>query len=245
MKTIAVFGATSAIASACARSWAGEGVKFFLVARDADKLGQVRDDLAVRGDKVDTFVMDLNDVDGHAGMLDACFEALGHVDVTLVAHGTLPDQGKCESDVRLAAQEFTNNGLSVIALLTGLAERMESQGSGCIAVISSVAGNRGRSSNYVYGAAKAAVTAFCSGLRQRLCASGVHVLTVKPGFVDTPMTQGLPLPGLLLASPERVANDITKAVERKRNTVYTPWFWRPIMLVIALIPEFVFKRLSL
>lgn len=245
MKTVAVFGATSAIASACSRRWAMNEARFFLVGRDEEKLRQVRDDLVVHGASVAMHVLDLNEIDRHAAMLDKCFEALGRVDVALVAHGTLSDQGKCETDAQHAVHEFTSNGLSVIALLTELARRMEPQKSGCIAVISSVAGDRGRSSNYLYGAAKAAVTQFCSGLRGRLFASGVNVLTIKPGFVDTPMTQGLSLPRLLLASPEKVARDITKAVETGRNTIYTPWFWRPIMLIIALVPEFVFKRLKL
>lgn len=245
MKTVAVFGATSTIATACCRHWSQHGAKFFLVGRDGEKLRQVKDDLVVHGASVDTHVLDLNDFDRHVAMLDECFEALGRVDVALVAHGTLSDQERCETDPHVAVREFTNNGLSVIALLTELAKRMELQESGCIAVISSVAGDRGRPSNYLYGAAKAAVTEFCSGMRGRLFASGVNVLTVKPGFVDTPMTQGLSLPRLLLASPEKVARDITKAVDKGRNTIYTPWFWRPVMLVIGLVPEFVFKRLKL
>jgi short-subunit dehydrogenase len=178
-------------------------------------------------------------------MLDACYAALGQVDIALIAHGTLPDQKACEQDAQLAIQEFTNNGLSVIALLTELANRMEAQKSGCIAVISSVAGDRGRPSNYLYGAAKGAVTGFCSGLRARLFKSGVHVLTIKPGFVDTPMTQGLALPKLLLVTPDKVAQDIVRAVEKRRDTLYTPWFWRLIMLIIIHIPGALFKRLGL
>jgi decaprenylphospho-beta-D-erythro-pentofuranosid-2-ulose 2-reductase len=161
----------------------------------------------------------------------------------------LGDQQASEQDVPLAVQAFHSNALSVLALLTALAPRMQAQnsgqGSGCIAVISSVAGERGRPSNYHYGAAKAAVTAYCSGLRARLAPSGVQVLTILPGFVDTPMTQGLALPALLLATPEQVAADITRAIERRHNTLYTPWFWRPIMGLIRLIPERVFKRLRL
>ena len=135
--------------------------------------------------------------------------------------------------------------MSVIALLTLLANRMQAQGSGTIAVISSVAGDRGRPSNYLYGSAKAAVTTFCAGLRARLFKSGVHVLTIKPGFVDTPMTQGLTLPRLLMTSPERVALDIHRAIRRKSNSIYTPYFWAVIMFVIKAIPNSVFKKLKL
>lgn len=245
MKKTLLVGATSAIATACARHWAREGATFFLVGRTEEKLGQVADDLSARGATVHTHLLDLNNLEQHSAMLDECFAKMGEVNVALIAHGTLPDQKACEQNAQQAVQEFTNNGLSVIALLTDLANRMEAQKSGCIAVISSVAGDRGRPSNYLYGAAKAAVTAFCSGLRGRLFKSGVQVLTIKPGFVDTPMTQGLPLPKLLLATPEKVAQDIVRAVEKRCDNLYTPWFWRYIMLIIIHIPGAIFKRLGL
>jgi decaprenylphospho-beta-D-erythro-pentofuranosid-2-ulose 2-reductase len=245
MQKILIIGATSAIATASARLWAIQGATFFLVGRTPDKLSQVAADLIARGATVHAHVLDLNHFDQHKIMLDACYAALGQVDIALIAHGTLPDQKACEQDAQLAVQEFNNNGLSVIALLTDLANRMEVQKSGCIAVISSVAGDRGRPSNYLYGAAKGAVTDFCSGLRGRLFKSGVQVLTIKPGFVDTPMTQGLALPKLLLVTPEKVAQDIVKAVEKRRDTLYTPWFWRFIMLIIIHIPGSIFKRLGL
>lgn len=245
MKKILILGATSSIATACARLWTTQGATFFLVGRTVEKLDQVAGDLVSRGATVHSHVLDLNHFDQHEAMLDACYAALGQVDIALIAHGTLPDQEACEQDAQLAVQEFTNNGLSVIALLTDLANRMEVQKSGCIAVISSVAGDRGRPSNYLYGAAKGAVTDFCSGLRARLFKSGVQVLTIKPGFVDTPMIQGLALPKLLLVTPDKVAQDIVRAVEKRRNTVYTPWFWRLIMLIIIHIPGPIFKRLGL
>lgn len=245
MKKILIVGATSAIATACARRWAEQSASFFLVGRTTEKLAQVADDLVVRGATVQTHMLDLNHYDQHAAMLDACYATMGQVDIALIAHGTLPDQKACEKNAQLAVQEFTSNGLSVIALLTDLANRMEAQKSGCIAVISSVAGDRGRPSNYLYGAAKGAVTEFCSGLRGRLFKAGVQLLTIKPGFVDTPMTQGLQLPKLLLATPDKVAQDIVRAMEKRRDTLYTPWFWRWIMLIIIHIPGTVFKRLSL
>lgn len=246
MSNILIIGGTSAIATACARLWAQRHGRFMLVGRNPEKLRQTAADLLARGaTEVQTHVLDLDDLDGHAPMLDSAQQFLRRIDIALIAHGSLPDQQACESDADLAVQAFTRNGLNVIALLTRLGNRMEVQGSGSIAVIASVAGDRGRPGNYLYGSAKAAVSVFCSGLRARLFKSDVHLLTVKPGFVDTPMTQGLALPGLLLAQPDRVAMDIVRALQKRRSTLYTPWFWAPIMLVIKSIPEFVFKRLSL
>ncbi|HEX6590869.1 MAG TPA: SDR family oxidoreductase [Moraxellaceae bacterium] len=245
MKNILIIGATSAIATACARRWAETPAHFFLVARDAEKLEQVAADLRARHAVCDVFTLDMNAYEQHAAMLDACQQALGRIDIALVAHGTLPDQVACEQDVGLAIREFSSNGLSVIAVLTPLAERMAAQGKGNIAVISSVAGDRGRPSNYLYGSAKAAVSAFCEGLRARLFKQGVHLMTIKPGFVDTPMTQGLPLPQALVASPDKVAADITRGLERGCNTLYTPFFWRYILLVIRHVPAFIFKKLKL
>lgn len=246
MNNILIVGATSAIATACARRWAGENARLFLVGRDEDKLEQIANDLRARGaSEVHTHALDLTVFQGHAPMLDQAFATLSRVDVALIAHGTLPDQQACQEDADLALREFSSNGLSVIALLTPLASRMEEQRHGSIAVISSVAGDRGRPSNYLYGSAKAAVTAFCEGLRARLFKVGVHVLTIKPGFVDTPMTRGLPLPAPLVATPEQVAQDIDRALSKRCSTLYTRWFWRWIMLIIRSIPESVFKRLSL
>lgn len=245
MKNVLIIGATSAIAIACARLWAKENAKLFLVARNAEKLGQVADDLIVRGASVSQYVLDLNNYDQHGAMLSTCYSMLDKIDVVLIAHGTLPDQAACETDAGLAVQEFNNNGLNVIALLTHLAMKLESQKEGVLAVISSVAGDRGRPSNYLYGSAKAAVSAFCGGLRARLFKLGVHVLIIKPGFVDTPMTQHLSLPKALVVSPERVATDIMNAIAKRKDVLYTPWFWRYIMLIIIHIPGFVFKRLKM
>ncbi|WP_343578058.1 SDR family oxidoreductase [Pseudomonas sp.] len=246
MKNILIIGATSTIANACARSWAAQQARFFLVGRNTERLAQVADDLRARGAKeVLTYPLDMNDLPAHEAMLGSAFSSLGTLDISLIAHGTLPDQSACQQDVELALREFSSNGISVIALLTRLANRFEQQRSGTIAVISSVAGDRGRPSNYLYGTAKAAVSTFCEGLRARLFKSGVHVLTIKPGFVDTPMTQGLPLPKALVATPERVAKDIVSAIENKKGSIYTPNFWALIMLIIRSIPQFIFKRISL
>jgi decaprenylphospho-beta-D-erythro-pentofuranosid-2-ulose 2-reductase len=246
MKKIMIVGAGSAIAVACARRWAADGATFFLLGRQAERLRQVADDLRVRGAaSVETVALDANDLAAHAGVLDACYAALGEIDVALVAHGTLPDQRACEGDAALAVQELSTNALSTIALLTPLANRMAAHGAGTIAVISSVAGDRGRPSNYVYGAAKAAVATFCEGLRARLFKAGVHVLVIKPGFVATPMTARLCMPDMLVAKPDRVAADIVRAIARRRDSIYTPWFWQGVMVAIRSVPSLVFKRMSL
>jgi decaprenylphospho-beta-D-erythro-pentofuranosid-2-ulose 2-reductase len=244
-QNILIYGATSGIAEAVARIYAGQGACLFLVARNAEKLGAVASDLSARGaSDVKTFVMDANDTTKLSQMLDAAWSGL-RVDVALVAHGTLPDQARCEAELDYAVSEFRTNAESVIACLTALGNRFERQGHGVIAVIGSVAGDRGRASNYLYGAAKAAVHAFASGLRGRLFKAGVHVLTIKPGFVDTPMTRGLALPQALVVSADKVATDIVGAIEKKRDMIYTPWFWRFIMLIIIHIPNVMFKRMKL
>jgi short-subunit dehydrogenase len=245
MKRVLIIGASSAIAEAAARLWAVQGASLFLVARKADRLQAIAADLSVRGAaKVGTQVMDATDVAAHAAMFDAALVELGSIDIALIAHGTLPDQKACEASVELALKEIDNNGLSVIALATRLANLMEVQGSGCIAVISSVAGDRGRQSNYVYGAAKGMVTRFLQGLRNRLAKKGVQVLTIKPGFVDTPMTAAFKK-GALWAQPDDVARGILAAIEKGKNEVYLPGFWWLIMAIIRHIPEPIFKKLSL
>ena len=246
MKSVIIIGATSAIASACARLWAAQGSNFFLVGRDAEKLDAIVRDLCVRGaSAAHPFVMDANDVAAHAAMVAAAVQVLGRLDVVLIAHGTLPDQSVCEADAATAMHEFMSNGTSAIALLTVLAHELERQRTGAIGVITSVAGDRGRPSNYLYGSAKAAVSVFCDGLRARLFKAGVSLTDIRPGFVATPMTQGLALPALLLAQPETVAKRIVAGIERKRDVLYAPAFWAVVMWVIRSIPRAVFKRIHL
>lgn len=244
-QNIVIIGATSAIAEACARRWAERPAHFFLVARNAQRLEQIKNDLQTRGASADGCVLDANDLQVHAAMVDAARKALGRIDIVLIAHGTLSDQKTCENSADAAVAEIMTNGTSAIALLTHFANVLEAQRSGTLAVISSVAGERGRPSNYVYGAAKAMVTAFCEGLRARLFKVGVHVLVIKPGFVATPMTAQLKLPSLLTATPEAAAADIDAAIQRRRDVLFTRWFWRWIMLIIRMIPNAIFKKLSL
>jgi short-subunit dehydrogenase len=245
MKKILIVGAASAIAEHYARLEAAGGGALCLVGRSPGRLQAIADDLRVRGAS-DVFVspMDVNEIERHAGMLDEAWARLGGIDVVLLAHGTLPDNAACAADPALALREFATNGSSTIALMAAAAARLEAQGGGTLAVVSSVAGDRGRASNYLYGSAKAAVTAYASGLRQRLHGSGVNVVTIKPGFVDTPMTRNF-RKGLLWASPQAVARGIVRAIDRRRAVAYLPWFWWGIMRVITHIPEPVFRRIRL
>ncbi len=244
-KRVLIVGATSAIAEAVARIWAARHYALFLVGRRQERLEAIAADLRLRGAaSVDCLTMDARDYERHAAMLDAATAALGGLDIALVAHGSLPDQRACESSVALTLQEVENNGTSVVALSTLLAQRFEAQGSGCLAVIGSVAGDRGRQSNYVYGAAKGMVALFLQGLRNRLAKRGVQVLTLKPGLIDTPMTASF-AKGALWTRPEAIARDIVDAVEHRRDIVYLPGFWRWVMFAIRHIPERIFKKLSL
>jgi short-subunit dehydrogenase len=245
MQRILIVGASSSIAEATARLFAARGDALFLAGRSGPRLLAIAEDLRVRGAAlVDSFVIEAREFERLPALLEAACQRLDGLDAALIAHGTLSDQAACEHSVELLRAEFDINALSFMALSTHLANHFEAQGSGVIAVISSVAGDRGRQSNYVYGAAKAAVTAFTSGLRQRLYPKGVRVLTIKPGFVNTPMTAAFKK-GALWAAPARVAADIVRAMDRGRSVIYTPWFWRLIMAIIKSVPETIFRRLRL
>ncbi len=240
-----IIGATSAIAVAAARRFAADGMPLVLVARDGEKLATLASDLRVRGARsVATLTLDVRRTDLHAGIVDASFEALPDLDLVLIAHGALVDQETAAEDVTAALESIQVNFTSVVALLTLIAPRLARSGRGTIAVIGSVAGDRGRRKNYVYGAAKGGLDVFLGGLRNSLASSGVHVVTIKPGFVDTPMTASLPK-NALFAAPETVGDGIYHAIRSHKDVVYLPWWWRPIMTVIKSIPEVVFKRLNI
>ena len=244
-RTILVIGATSAIAHACSRQWAGRDTQFLLVGRDHARLAACAADLVARGSQADIHVLDVEDLSGHAALWQESEARFGAPDIALLAHGTLPEQTACERDPALAAREFSLNATSTIALLTALAPAMRIRGAGRIAVITSVAGDRGRASNYLYGSAKAAVSTFCEGLRAALAGHGVTVTDIRPGVVDTPMTSHLKLPAPPLRTPEQIAPAIVTAIERGRAVAYVPWFWRWILLVIRMLPRPLFHRLKL
>ncbi|MCK5525197.1 MAG: SDR family oxidoreductase [Thiomargarita sp.] len=245
MRKILIIGATSAIAQATAKLFAEKHHALFLVGRDADKLETIAADLKVRGaHQVDYTALDLNEFDKHDSMLEQANTSLEGLDTILIAHGILDDQKAGEQDYTKAEQALRTNFLSVVSLLTPIANRFEKQRYGCIAVISSVAGDRGRQSNYIYATAKGALTIFLQGLRNRLQSANICVLTIKPGFVDTPMTANFKK-GALWAKPEAIARGIYRAIENRKNTVYLPGFWWLIMMIIRHIPEPIFKRMKL
>jgi len=245
MKRVLIIGVTSSIAENCARVWAARGDELYLVARNEERLKTIADDLKVRGaSKVTTNCLDLNNMDQHAYLLDEAVSAMSGFDIVLVAHGTLSKQKSCELSVEETMAEIQTNALSTISLLTLIANRFEAKKDGTICVISSVAGDRGRGSNYVYGSAKAMITAFSSGLRQRLHKSNVAVVTIKPGFVDTPMTVDFSK-NLLWSKPNVVATKIVRAIDVKKTEVYVPSFWWAIMLIIKVIPNRIFRKLKL
>lgn len=243
---IVIFGATSKIAMETARYFARQGDRLFLVGLEKERLEVVAGDLTVLGaQNCETLVADLADLNKHPQLLDTILNKMEVIDKVLIAHGTLPDQERCQTDWKYAMRHLMINGQSVISLATLLADVFEKQGFGTMAAISSVAGDRGRKSNYLYGTAKGSISIFFEGLRNRFGLGQIKIITVKPGFVDTPMTAHLPKNGLF-ASPQKVAEDIFNAMQKGRPEVlYTPWFWRFIMLVIRHIPGFIFKRLNL
>jgi decaprenylphospho-beta-D-erythro-pentofuranosid-2-ulose 2-reductase len=242
---ILALGATSAIAEATLRLFAERGARFYLVARNPDKLAAVAGDLLTRGAAgVATQVADLDNTAAHPDLLAAAAANLGTIDLALLAHGVLGDQPQAEASYHVAEAILGTNFMAPVSLITWLANYFEASHQGTLAVISSVAGDRGRKSNYVYGASKGALNIFLDGVRNRIDRSGVHVLTIKPGFVATPMTAHLPQ-NALFAQPSQVAAGIFRAIENRRDVVYVPAFWAVIMLIIRMIPRRIFKKLNI
>jgi decaprenylphospho-beta-D-erythro-pentofuranosid-2-ulose 2-reductase len=242
---VLVLGATSSIAIATMRRLAAPSTHFMLVARNPDRLTAVAQDLLARGAfAVETWVMDLDDTSAHPEMLATAAQRLGRIDLALIAHGVLGDQVAAEGNFEIAASILHTNFLSTVSLLTWLGNYFQAQRGGTLAVISSVAGDRGRKSNYVYGASKGGLNIFLEGLRNRIDRDGVQVLTIKPGFVATPMTAHVPH-NALFASSDQVAQGILRAVERRRDVVYVPWFWAGIMFLVRAIPGFRFKKMNM
>jgi decaprenylphospho-beta-D-erythro-pentofuranosid-2-ulose 2-reductase len=243
---VLIIGATSAIATAVARRCAQRGARLALLARQLPLARDLAADLLVRGaTEALPLPFDALDIEQQEPALAAAFAAFGGFESVLIAYGSLPDQAACEASLQAALQAFDLNARATVATLGLLAPRLQAQGFGVLGVIASPAGERGRASNYVYGASKAAVAAMASCLRHRLHAHGVRVTTVLPGFVDTPMTAGFDKSGPLWATPERVAQDIEAALERGPARVYTPWFWRWIMFIVRALPDAVFLKTRL
>ena len=240
---IVIVGATSAIARAVMERYIPGG-HIVLVGRDAPRLQAMANDVVLRGAKAATAVpADLEDMADHARVVREVCAVLSHIDLVVIAHGVLPSQDRADVDVDYAMATFALNADSVISVLHRFVNVLIEQTHGTAVVISSVAGQRGRASNYTYGAAKAAITAYASGLRARAASHGVSVITVTPGFVDSPMTAHL-RKNALFASADAVATDIVSAIEAGKASLYTPWFWRPIMAVIRALPERLFMKLK-
>ncbi len=245
MTTVAVIGATSGIAHATQRVWAARGADFRLVGRDQEKLERVASDLVARGAaSVSTIVLDLGTPEGVQAAVEAVF-AGGRVDIALVAFGTMPSQEDADASADVAASLLTVNGSLNVLAAHLIALRLIAQGDGSLAVIGSVAGDRGRQSNYLYGAAKAMVATAIAGIQHRVAALPVSVTLVKPGPTATPMTDHLRGGRMSLAKVETVASDIVKAVDNRTPVVYTPRKWALIMQIIRLVPRRVFEKTKL
>lgn len=245
MTQILIVGATSAIARGCAYAWAKQGQRLVLAGRDSAELARIASDIRLRfASNVQVAAIDLDSADTLAACWQAIEAAHGPMDGVLMAAGWMPGDSEAMRRDAPALQVIARNFTGPVALLNAASDAFEARQRGFIVGIASVAGDRGRQSNYLYGAAKAGLSTYLAGLRNRLFAAGVPVLTVKPGFVDTRMTWGLP--GLfLVADPMRLGEQIVAAQAAGKHTVYLPSFWRLIMLIIQHVPEFVFKRLKL
>jgi short-subunit dehydrogenase len=242
---LVILGATSKIAQEVARIAAREGREVLLVARNDERLEAVSGDLLARGaSRVESITADLSDTANHEALWAQIEQRMPEMSSVLLAYGSLGDQARAETSVPYTMRELNTNFSSAASLLSYAAATLERRKSGVLAVITSVAGDRARRSNYVYGSAKGALTLFVQGLRARLFASGVRVLTIKPGPVDTPMIAHMKK-GLLTASPKSVAAIIYRQMEEgKAEVIYVPAYWRPIMAVIRAIPESVGKKLK-
>ena len=243
MKTLLVLGASSDIANATARRYASDGYDLILAGRDLEELARTASDIQIRLNvRAWAVHFDARAFSTH----ESFYESLpAKPDGVLCAIGYLGNQSAAESDLSETQKVIETNFTGCVTILNIVANDFERREAGFMIVLSSVAGDRGRRSNYLYGSSKAGLTAYLSGLRSRLSKVNVQVLTVKPGFVATRMTEGMNLPPLLTAKPEMVARDIVRAQKKGNNAVYTRWFWRWIMLVIRSIPEFVFKKMPL
>jgi len=242
---IVILGAASAIAEASARRWAQRGARLALVGRDAARLEEVAADLRSRG-AAEAIVWPLDCASADAGFeLGKMVEKLGGLQILLLAYGVLGDQAELERDPAAVAQLVQTNFTSAVAWCLAAAAILEKQRSGALLVIGSVAGDRGRRSNFIYGATKGGLARLVEGIAHRLAPLGARAVVIKPGFVDTPMTAAFTKKGLLWVGPEQVAATIVAAGEKGGPVVYAPWFWRPIMLIIRHLPDFVFNKLNI
>lgn len=245
MCNIVVFGANSAICQALLRLYAVEEPRLFLVARSREKLEATTADLQVRGAVVRGMkAYDFVDWEQHKACLSEARECLGEIDLIIVGHGTLPKQEECEVSGSATKSALDDNFTSAAIIVQQSAAVLDRQKRGTLAVFSSVAGDRGRKSNYTYGAAKAGLDTLLEGLRGRFAGSDVSIVTIKPGMIQTPMTEEMPH-GLLWSTPEKIAPGIHRAIDRGRAVCYAPGYWRLIMLIIRVLPTGIMARLPI
>lgn len=246
-KRIVIVGATSAIAEQCARLWVADGaVALTLLARDAVRAGRVADDLRVRSPQSSVAVLAAPFQDPAAIQATAdAVAAAGPIDIVLIAHGALPDQQVCQADLGACAEALQINGISPLLYAEAFAGHLSAAGGGTLALIGSVAGDRGRKSNYVYGAAKGMLARYAQGLQHRCAGSAVKIVLIKPGPTDTPMTAHLKRQGAPLAPAGEVARGIVAAIACGQATVYLPGKWRLIMAVIRHLPAVIFNRMNI
>lgn len=243
MSSVLIIGATSDVAKSTAHRYAREGYDLTLVGRDLESIQLIAEDIKIRYEvRVEALSLDITKFESHDSFVNELKEI---PDTAIVFVGYLGDQVLAQSEFVESKKIYEVNLIGVVSICNEIANIYERNGNGTLAVLSSVAGERGRQSNYIYGSAKAGLTAYLSGLRNRLAQSNVHVVTILPGFMATKMTESLELPNILTAKPELVGDRIFKAVRSKKNIVYILWVWRYIMLIIKNIPEFIFKKLKL
>jgi short-subunit dehydrogenase len=244
---IVIVGATSAIAEHCTRRWVqGKTAELVLIGRDANRLERVATDLKVRSPHSTFSVVqaDFLDPDAIQSTVDS-IAAAGKIDIVLIAHGALTEQDVCQNKLRTCRETLDTNGISPVLYAEAFARHMAAASHGTLALISSVAGDRGRKSNYVYGAAKGLVTRYAQGLQHRFAGTSVKVVLIKPGPTDTPMTAHLKGQGAKLASVEDVAEQIVTAIEQGKPLAYVPGKWQLIMWVVRHLPAFVFNKLNI
>lgn len=246
-KKIIIIGSTSAIAERCARLWLAEApAEMLLVGRNPQKTEVVAADLRARSPESEITIAQVDFVDPIA--IERIVEKMTEVkkiDIALIAHGSLPNQLECQESISKIKDELLINGISPVLFAEALAEKMQKADAGTLAIIGSVAGERGRKSNYVYGASKGLITRYVQGLQHRLANSKVKIVLIKPGPTDTPMTAHLKRQGTKLAAVEYVARDIVSGIRKGKKVIYTPRVWALIMMIIRHLPHFIFKRLDI
>jgi short-subunit dehydrogenase len=243
---VIILGATSAIAEATARLYAAEGADLLLVGRQTARLSAIAADLKVRGAaRAETAVCDLAETQGIEARLHGFIEQIGGVDHILIAYGILGEQAEAERDLAAAEDIIRVNFNSAAAWSLAAASELEKLARGSLVVIGSVAGDRGRRANFIYGAAKAGLAALVEGIAHRFANHGPRAVLVKPGPTITPMTEGLDRKGLLWATAPQIAAVVRRAADRGGPVVYAPWFWRFIMLVIRALPASIFNRMNI